>query len=288
VFQPRGRKLGPGSYSQKLVTARKGRAAYRGGVLASTAESAVHRAGDHQCCGSRVRIRLFAGGTGFELAVPLSVVTRSSRYGPAQKPVLASGGTFPYGRTDGSNPLPSSGESENHRSPVGRRLPKRLHICGRPLTPHGSSDEPECDIPCQCDDHEAKNSHSDSFTTCGASLLDSTIIAIIGMSQSSWLVASMLPGIERQPRKKLEPSPERLLALLHRWQDEAVRAGCTITRTALAFEAGRDGFWLARWLAARGMAHAEGQAQRGVIGRPRFQAVQGLVKASNRRRSRHR
>jgi hypothetical protein len=46
--------------------------------------------------------------------------------------------------------------------------------------------------------------------------------------------------------KKLEPNPGRLLALLHRWRDEAVRAGRTITRIALAFEAGRDGFWLAR------------------------------------------
>src|SRR5437879_12802001 len=63
----------------------------------------------------------------------------------------------------------------------------------------------------------------------------------------------MLPGIERQPRQKLEPSPERLLGLLQRWQDEAVRAGRTITRIALAFEAGRDGFWLARWLEARGV-----------------------------------
>jgi transposase len=63
----------------------------------------------------------------------------------------------------------------------------------------------------------------------------------------------VLPGIERQPCKKLEPSPERLLALLHRWPDEAVRAGRTITRIALAFEAGRDGFWLARWLEARGV-----------------------------------
>jgi hypothetical protein len=53
---------------------------------------------------------------------------------------------------------------------------------------------------------------------------------VIEMSQSSWLVAGMLPGIERQPHKKLEPSPERLLGLLHRWQDEAVRAGRTITR----------------------------------------------------------
>jgi transposase len=82
---------------------------------------------------------------------------------------------------------------------------------------------------------------------------DSTIIAVIEMSQSSWLVAGMLPGIERQPRKKLEPSAERLLGLLHRWRDEAVKAGRKITRIALAFEAGRDGFWLARWLRSRGV-----------------------------------
>src|SRR5260370_3863549 len=82
---------------------------------------------------------------------------------------------------------------------------------------------------------------------------NSTIIAVVELSQSSWLVGGMLPGIERQPCKKLEPSPEQLLAVLHRWQDEAVRAGRTITRIAVAFEAGRDGFWLARWLEARGV-----------------------------------
>src|SRR6185503_11772546 len=82
---------------------------------------------------------------------------------------------------------------------------------------------------------------------------NSTIIAVIEMSQSSWLVAGVLPGIERQPRKKLEPNAEGLLGLLHRWRDEATRAGKEITRIALAFEAGRDGFWLARWLEARGV-----------------------------------
>src|SRR6202048_3511589 len=82
---------------------------------------------------------------------------------------------------------------------------------------------------------------------------DSTIIAVVELSQSSWLFAGVCPGIERQPRKKLEPSPERLLAVLHRWRDEAVRAGKEVTRIALAFEAGRDGFWLARWLEARGV-----------------------------------
>ena len=39
---------------------------------------------------------------------------------------------------------------------------------------------------------------------------DSTIIAVVELSQSSWLVAGVLPGIERQPQKKLEPSAERL------------------------------------------------------------------------------
>jgi transposase len=41
---------------------------------------------------------------------------------------------------------------------------------------------------------------------------DSTLIAVVVMSQSSWLVGGALPGIDRQPREKLEPSPERVLA----------------------------------------------------------------------------
>jgi hypothetical protein len=40
----------------------------------------------------------------------------------------------------------------------------------------------------------------------------------------------VFPGIERQPRKKLEPSPQRLLAVLHRWRDEAVRTGRNTTK----------------------------------------------------------
>ena len=66
------------------------------------------------------------------------------------------------------------------------------------------------------------------------------------------LVGGMVPGIARDPLKKLAtPDPEALLRLLHRWRDEAVKAGKTITRIVVAFEAGRDGFWLARWLGAR-------------------------------------
>jgi len=82
---------------------------------------------------------------------------------------------------------------------------------------------------------------------------DSTLVAVVEMSRSSWLVAGIVPGIRRHPLKKLDSSEEALLALLGRWRDEAAAAGCTITRLAVAFEAGRDGFWLARWLRARGV-----------------------------------
>src|ERR671938_665773 len=82
---------------------------------------------------------------------------------------------------------------------------------------------------------------------------NSTLIAVIEMSQSSWLVAGLVPGIERHPLKKLEADEAALLRLLRRWQDDAVKTGHSITRITVAFEAGRDGFWLARWLRARGI-----------------------------------
>src|SRR5271166_1688409 len=80
---------------------------------------------------------------------------------------------------------------------------------------------------------------------------DSTLIAVIEMSLSSWLVAGIVPGVERQPLKKLAADESALLKLLHRWREEAEKAGRRIERVAVAFEAGRDGFWLARWLKAR-------------------------------------
>ena len=80
---------------------------------------------------------------------------------------------------------------------------------------------------------------------------DETLIVVVEMSRSTWLVAGLLPGIDRRPLKKLEPNEGQLLALLERWRQEVVAAGRTTTRVVLAYEAGRDGFWLARWLRAR-------------------------------------
>jgi transposase len=82
---------------------------------------------------------------------------------------------------------------------------------------------------------------------------DVTLIAVIEMSLSSWLVAGIVPGVERQPLKKLAVDESALLKLLHRWREEAEKAGRRINRIVVAFEAGRDGFWLARWLKACGI-----------------------------------
>src|SRR5437016_14131935 len=80
---------------------------------------------------------------------------------------------------------------------------------------------------------------------------DATLIAVIEMGQSSWLVAGIVPGVERHPLKKLAVDESALLKLLNRWREEAEQAGHRIKRIAVAFEAGRDGFWLARWLRTR-------------------------------------
>ena len=67
----------------------------------------------------------------------------------------------------------------------------------------------------------------------------STLIAVIEMSLSSWLVAGIVPGIERQRLKKLAIDESALLKLLHRWREEAKKAGRRIERIAVAFETDR-------------------------------------------------
>jgi transposase len=82
---------------------------------------------------------------------------------------------------------------------------------------------------------------------------NTSLTVVVEMSEARWLVAGMIPGLDRQPLKKVEPDPKVLLRLLERWRAEAVRTGRTIGRITLAYEAGRDGFWLARWLQAHGV-----------------------------------
>jgi ABC transporter substrate binding protein len=51
----------------------------------------------------------------------------------------------------------------------------------------------------------------------------STLVVVVEMSKASWLVTSIVPGIERQPLKKLEPDATALLRLIERWRNEGRR-----------------------------------------------------------------
>ena len=74
---------------------------------------------------------------------------------------------------------------------------------------------------------------------------DGTLITVIEMSLSSWLVAGIVPGVERQPLKKLAVDESALLKLLHRWRVEAEKAGRRIERIAVAFLAVTASGWRA-------------------------------------------
>ena len=83
---------------------------------------------------------------------------------------------------------------------------------------------------------------------------DSTLVLALELSGKCWEVGAVLPGIARRPRRVL-PSRDMtgLLKQIERWKVEAQRAGRTVCRTVLAYEAGRDGFWIARYLLAHGI-----------------------------------
>lgn len=50
---------------------------------------------------------------------------------------------------------------------------------------------------------------------------DNTVIAVIEMSKAKWLIAALVPGLKRQPLKKIDADAPALLNLLQRWRDEA-------------------------------------------------------------------
>ena len=54
----------------------------------------------------------------------------------------------------------------------------------------------------------SQHCHFDASRSLTALEQDSTIIAVIEMSQSKWLVAALVPGVERHPLKKLDAQEE--------------------------------------------------------------------------------
>ena len=81
-----------------------------------------------------------------------------------------------------------------------------------------------------------------------------TLAIALELSGKSWELGAVVPGVTRRPRRRLDPRDMAgLLRQVERWKAEATTAGRTIERVVLAYEAGRDGFWIARYLLARGI-----------------------------------
>src|SRR5919199_3740652 len=80
-----------------------------------------------------------------------------------------------------------------------------------------------------------------------------TLVTVLELSGSSWMIAGQIPGGERTVKSKIEPSAPAVLKVLEGWVGRARAAGKIISRIVLAYEIGRDGFWLARLLAAEGI-----------------------------------
>jgi hypothetical protein len=70
------------------------------------------------------------------------------------------------------------------------------------------------------------------------------LISVIELSKKSWLVAGIIPGVERQPLKKLAADENDLLKLLERWRAEAEKAG---TRSPVLPSASRPAGTASGW-----------------------------------------
>jgi transposase len=92
-----------------------------------------------------------------------------------------------------------------------------------------------------------------SGSTQAALDYDSTIIAALELSEKKWVLAVELPGVQRHSRHVLGACGDGLVSFVERLKARCAAAGRKIARVILTHEAGRDGFWLARFLARRGI-----------------------------------
>lgn len=82
---------------------------------------------------------------------------------------------------------------------------------------------------------------------------DSTIIGALELSEKKWVLAVQLPGVKRHSRHVVEARGDERSAFVDRLKARCAVTGHKIKRVILTHEAGRDGFWLARFLVRRGI-----------------------------------
>jgi len=83
---------------------------------------------------------------------------------------------------------------------------------------------------------------------------DNTLVIAMELSGKSWILSAAIPGVDRRPKKIVGIGDiDGVVAALSGWRTEAIRAGKSVSRVVAGYEAGRDGFWIARELRSQGI-----------------------------------
>src|SRR5271157_4137052 len=83
---------------------------------------------------------------------------------------------------------------------------------------------------------------------------DATLILAVETSNKSWVVAAQAPGLGQVKAKQtIAPKAEALATAIEGYRRRATACGAAVERVIVVYEAGYGGFWLARWLTARGI-----------------------------------
>lgn len=82
---------------------------------------------------------------------------------------------------------------------------------------------------------------------------DDALVLAIELSNKSWVLAAQAPGLPKtKARQVITPTTDALMAAIDGYRRRAAAVGRTFERVITIYEAGWSGFWLARWLVARG------------------------------------
>jgi len=81
-----------------------------------------------------------------------------------------------------------------------------------------------------------------------------TLVSVLELSGKSWEMGASVPGVTRRPLRKIDVRDiGAVIKAIEQWQIAASKAGHTVSRVVVGYEAGRDGFWIARALRERGI-----------------------------------
>jgi transposase len=83
---------------------------------------------------------------------------------------------------------------------------------------------------------------------------NTTIVAVLELSGKNWLFGAIAPGLKTRVKRSFAARDiAAVTKALEQVKAQARKAGFAVARIVLAYEAGRDGFWIARALAQRGV-----------------------------------